>query len=149
MSLKSKLLATSALLGLSAIPALAQITPEQVAAAYADYDAVEVKTGPTQIKVEAYRGGRKLEVIYDIATGEILASETYNDSPDDEDMGVDFDFEDEDFLDDEDDEDDEDDDDEDDEDDDDDEDDEDDDDEDDDDEDDDDEDDDDEDDDED
>ena len=37
---------------------------------------IEVKIGPTQAKVEAINGTTKLEVIYDLATGEILKSET-------------------------------------------------------------------------
>lgn len=40
------------------------------------YTRVEVKTGPTQIKVEAIRGTEKLEVIYDSVTGAVLKSET-------------------------------------------------------------------------
>jgi uncharacterized membrane protein YgcG len=37
---------------------------------------VEVKVGPTQMKVEAIRGTEKVEVIYDIATGTVLKRET-------------------------------------------------------------------------
>jgi hypothetical protein len=36
---------------------------------------VEVKVGPTQMKVEAIRGTEKVEVIYDIATGTVLKRE--------------------------------------------------------------------------
>lgn len=40
-----------------------------------DFDFIEVKEGPTQVKVEAIRGTQKLEVIYDRATGNILKQE--------------------------------------------------------------------------
>ena len=41
----------------------------------AGYTRIEVKTGPTQTKVEAIRGAEKLEVIYDNASGNTLKSE--------------------------------------------------------------------------
>ena len=41
----------------------------------AGYTRIEVKTGPTQTKVEAIRGTEKLEVIYDNASGDTLKSE--------------------------------------------------------------------------
>jgi hypothetical protein len=40
------------------------------------YSRIEVKTGLTQIKVEAIKGTTKVETIYDIASGRILKSET-------------------------------------------------------------------------
>lgn len=40
------------------------------------YTRVEVKTGPTQTKVEAIRGTEKVEVVYDSASGAVLKSET-------------------------------------------------------------------------
>ena len=39
------------------------------------YTRIELKTGPTQTKVEAIRGAEKLEVIYDNASGNTLKSE--------------------------------------------------------------------------
>ena len=39
------------------------------------YTRIELKTGPTQTKVEAIRGTEKLEVIYDNASGDTLKSE--------------------------------------------------------------------------
>ena len=45
---------------------------------------VEVKTGPTQTKVEAIRGQQKVEVVYDRATGNVLKSETERLSPRDQ-----------------------------------------------------------------
>ncbi len=40
------------------------------------YTRVEVKVGPTQMKVEAIRGSEKLEIIYDTVSGRVLKSET-------------------------------------------------------------------------
>lgn len=40
------------------------------------YDFVEVKVGPTQTKVEAIRGTREVEVVYDNVSGEIIDRET-------------------------------------------------------------------------
>jgi hypothetical protein len=40
------------------------------------YSWIEVKQGPTQIKVEAVKGSVKVETIYDIATGAVIESET-------------------------------------------------------------------------
>lgn len=39
------------------------------------YEFIEIKNGPTQIKVEAVRGSEKLEMIFDRETGEILKRE--------------------------------------------------------------------------
>lgn len=101
MSLKSKLIASTAFLALGASIAHAEITADQLAAAYAEYDYVEVKTGPTQIKVEATSGNRTLEVVYDRATGEIIQSEIETADADDRGRrGVEFDNEDSNFVDD-------------------------------------------------
>ena len=48
------------------------------------FSRVEVKTGPTQTKVEAIRGQQKVEVVYDRATGNVLKSETERLSPRDQ-----------------------------------------------------------------
>jgi hypothetical protein len=39
------------------------------------YSRIEIKTGPSQVKVEAIKGDRQLEVIYDSATGDVLKQE--------------------------------------------------------------------------
>jgi len=39
------------------------------------YDYIEVKRGQSQLKAEAVRGDRKLEVVYDLATGQIISRE--------------------------------------------------------------------------
>ena len=39
------------------------------------YTRIEIKTGPTQMKVEAIRGTEKLEIVYDIETGAVLKKE--------------------------------------------------------------------------
>ncbi|MDG1863179.1 MAG: PepSY domain-containing protein, partial [Yoonia sp.] len=36
---------------------------------------IEVKHGPTQVKVEAYRDGMQFEAVYDAATGQVLMQE--------------------------------------------------------------------------
>ncbi|MEZ5913426.1 MAG: PepSY domain-containing protein [Paracoccaceae bacterium] len=68
---------TAALL-LAGTASFAAVDPNAVANQYADagYSRVEVKVGPTQIKVEAIKGDAKVEVVYDKETGEILKSES-------------------------------------------------------------------------
>ena len=62
----------------SATMVVAAITADDVVATYQTkgYTTISVATGLTQIKVEAVLGHRKLEAIYDIATGAILRQET-------------------------------------------------------------------------
>ena len=64
------------------------------------YTRIEIKTGPTQMKVEAIRRTEKLEVIYDIESGDILKQEIETvDAGDDIAPGVDISTDDEDFVD--------------------------------------------------
>ena len=64
------------------------------------YTRIEIKTGPTQMKVEAIRGTEKLEVIYDIESGDILKQEIESvDAGDDIAPGVEISTDDEDFVD--------------------------------------------------
>lgn len=79
--MKRILLLTSALataMIVAASMASAAITAESVLADLSaqGYSRIEIKTGLTQIKAEAISGTTKLEVIYDIATGQVLKSET-------------------------------------------------------------------------
>lgn len=64
---------------LAAVPmiALAGFTLEDeiVRLQAAGYDRIEVKTGPTQTKIEAVSGQRKLELVYDGRTGSVLKHE--------------------------------------------------------------------------
>ena len=62
------------------------------------FSRIEVKTGLTQIKVEAVTGNSKVEVIYDALTGAILKQETSRANPDDLGTGVEVSQEDHDFL---------------------------------------------------
>jgi uncharacterized membrane protein YgcG len=56
--------------------AMALTTDEVIATFQADgFTRIEVKQGPTQIKVEAIRGTEKVETIYDAETGAVLKSE--------------------------------------------------------------------------
>jgi hypothetical protein len=64
--------------------ALAAINPASLAQSYRaeGYTYVEVKVGPTQTKLEAVKGNRKVEVIYDNASGAVIKSE-FEDADDD------------------------------------------------------------------
>ena len=77
MTLKSILLASA--FSLFAGIAQAAVTADALAADFQaqGFTAIEVKQGLTQIKVEAIKNGMKTEVIYDIATGAILKTESY------------------------------------------------------------------------
>ena len=68
---------TLGLAGIVAGPALAQDMANRVADAFLaeGYDFVEIQQGLSQIKVEATRDGRTLEVVYDRATGQVLERE--------------------------------------------------------------------------
>ncbi|OZA09668.1 MAG: hypothetical protein B7Y02_11655, partial [Rhodobacterales bacterium 17-64-5] len=78
MKLKSRLMLCTAAFALSSTIAQAAIDPNALASTYLadDYSYVEVKTGPTQTKVEAVKGSLVVEVVYDNVTGAILKSET-------------------------------------------------------------------------
>ena len=67
-----------AALVLSGSMAMAAVTTEQLVADLQaeGYTWIEVKRGPTQIKIEAVRGTSKTETIIDAETGAILRSET-------------------------------------------------------------------------
>jgi hypothetical protein len=77
LAMKRLFTATTALV-LLAGAAQAAITARSVAdALIADgYTRVEVKVGPTQMKVEAIRGTEKVETVYNIETGAVIKSET-------------------------------------------------------------------------
>lgn len=63
------------------------------------YDVIEIKNGPTQIKVEAIRGSVKLETIFDCETGEILKREVGRAGADDMGRtGIEIDTRNDDFL---------------------------------------------------
>ena len=64
------------------------------------YDFIEVKEGPTQSKFEGIDGDRKIEVIYDRATGQILKQEEGAADPDEAGRsGLEIDRDDDDFVD--------------------------------------------------
>jgi hypothetical protein len=103
MKLRTKLMMFTAAAALSANMAFAAIDPQALADAYIEegYTYVEVKVGPTQTKLEAIKGDRKAEVIYDNETGDILKQEFEDAEADEQDRsGVKIRTEDEDFLDD-------------------------------------------------
>jgi Mg-chelatase subunit ChlI len=107
MKLRTKLMMFTAAAALSANMAFAAIDPQALADAYIaeGYTYVEVKVGPTQTKLEAIRGDRKVEVIYDNETGAVLKQEFEDADADDQGRtGTSIRTEDKDFLDDDDDE---------------------------------------------
>jgi hypothetical protein len=102
MKLKTRLMMFTAAIALSASMATAAVDPQSLADRYVaeGYSFVEVKIGPTQTKIEAVRGSRQIEVVYDTATGEIIEWE--EEAADDDDLGrtgIEISREDEDFSD--------------------------------------------------
>lgn len=97
--MKRLMLLSSALI-LSATMSFAAVTADSLVTAYQaqGYTRIEVKTGPTQIKVEAVKGTTKVEVIYDAATGAILDQETSRAKRKDRGTGVEVSTENRDFL---------------------------------------------------
>ena len=84
MKLRTRLLMFTAATALSVNMAYAAIDAEALAQSYITegYTYVEVKVGPTQTKLEAVTGTRKVEVIYDNATNTVIKSE-FEDAGDD------------------------------------------------------------------
>lgn len=77
--MSKRLLRTAAFcLAMAAGGAQAAITADDIVAQYqsAGYDRIEVKVGATQARVEAIKDGMKIEVVYDLASGAILQSES-------------------------------------------------------------------------
>lgn len=77
MKLRTKLMMFTAAAALSANMAFAAIDAQALADSYIaeGYTYVEVKVGPTQTKLEAVKGDRKVEVVYDNATNDIIKQE--------------------------------------------------------------------------
>jgi hypothetical protein len=77
MKLATRLMMFTAVTALSANMAHVAINAQNLADAYLSecYSYVEVKTGLTQTKLEAVKGNRKVEVIYDNATGAVIKQE--------------------------------------------------------------------------
>lgn len=100
MKLRTKLMMFTAAAALSANMAFAAINAQSLAESYIaeGYTYVEVEVGPTQTKLEAVKGDRKAEVIYDNATGDVIKSE-FEDADDDYigRTGIEIDTSDEDF----------------------------------------------------
>ena len=104
MKLRTLMLASVGTMALATGAALAQIDADALVEQYQSqgYTRVEVKVGPSQVKVEAIRGTTKVETIYDSATGAVLKTETESvDAGDDTTPGVEIDNKSRDFLDDE------------------------------------------------
>ena len=71
------LLAAAAIIALSAADVFADAFSDAVISDLQlnGYNNIEITTGPTQLKVEASDGVNRIEIIYDLATGEILVQE--------------------------------------------------------------------------
>jgi hypothetical protein len=96
-----RLMLLSSALVLSASMSFAAVTANDLVTSYQaqGFTRIEVKTGLTQIKVEAVKGTTKLEVIYDAATGAILKQESERARRSDRGTGVELSTENRDFLD--------------------------------------------------
>ncbi|MHA6324915.1 PepSY domain-containing protein [Roseivivax sp. CAU 1753] len=101
MTIRTILLGSASAIVMSAGLAAAQSATDQIIADLQNqgFTAIEIKTGPSQIKAEAVRGDTKLEVVYDAATGQILKQETESARGEDISPGVSIDVRDEDFVD--------------------------------------------------
>ena len=79
MTFKAKLMICTAAFAFTASMAAAAITANDVVKSYQDaaFTYIEVKDGPTQIKVEAIKEGVKVEAVYDKDTGDVLSSESH------------------------------------------------------------------------
>lgn len=84
MTKRIKLMTMTSMMALAAGMAAAQVnlpsgevTRPAIEAAYSGYDYIEIKYGPTQVKVEAIDNDtrQKIETVYDRATGAIIATE--------------------------------------------------------------------------
>ncbi len=73
-----RILLTTAAMVFSATMASAAIDTAALVSQLQDegYTHIEVKVGPTQTKVEAIDGNRKIETVYDNETGAVIKSET-------------------------------------------------------------------------
>lgn len=79
MKIKSKLLLAGSVMLFTATMAFGAITSDQLATQYqADgYSYITIKTGVTQIKVEAVKDGTFYEVVYDIETGATIDTSSH------------------------------------------------------------------------
>lgn len=79
MTFKAKLMTFTAGFAFAASMASAAITANDVVKSYQEamYSYIEVKDGPTQIKVEAIKENVKVEVIYDKASGDVMKTEQH------------------------------------------------------------------------
>lgn len=78
--MKRSLMMTTAVMMVSGTMALAQTNPKVLGDKYIlqGFDFVDVRVGPTQIRVEAFGNGQEVETIYDRATGNVLEVEVYS-----------------------------------------------------------------------
>ena len=86
------LLTSTAILIGGVTTSMAGITAQDVARSFQDqgFTNIEVKTGPSQIKVEAERDGVEVETVYDAQTGDVLYHDSSRADGDDENEGLSF-----------------------------------------------------------
>jgi hypothetical protein len=77
MSMKNAFKASILFFGLAANVAHAESIADQVISQLTaqGYERIEIYNSPTEVRVEATKGGRVLEVVYDAVTGQILHQE--------------------------------------------------------------------------
>lgn len=84
--MRNLMCSAAALMLLSATQAPAAITGQDIVNQFqsSGYKGIEVTVGPTQAKVEAVKDGIKVETVYDLATGDVVKSETQAAEADDD-----------------------------------------------------------------
>jgi len=76
--MKRFFLSTTLAMVLSAGVAMASPFDDQIVSSLQSqgFERIEIRTGLTQVKVEAIRGQDKVEIVYDLATGAVLSQQT-------------------------------------------------------------------------
>jgi len=76
--MKRFFLSTTLAMVLSAGVAMASLFDDQIVSSLQSqgFERIEIRTGLTQVKVEAIRGQDKVEIVYDLATGAVLSQQT-------------------------------------------------------------------------
>ena len=97
--MKTKVILTTATLLFAGNLAMADAFTDKIVADLQSngYDRIEIKVGPSQTKAEAINGNRKIEVVYDNATGSIIKQEHESAAGESISQGVDVRREDRDF----------------------------------------------------
>lgn len=75
--MRTLLLTTTTIVTLATVPAFADAFTDKIVADLSSrgFTSIEIKNGPTQVKVEASRGNSDVEIVYDRATGQIISQD--------------------------------------------------------------------------